>query len=58
MLQLLRFFSLIPQMSPETKDAIHKSLADMMTHAKATKNPADDIAVGILITIATAIGLY
>lgn len=43
--------------SPELKATIRKMLDDLDTQAKTTKLPVDDIAVGILRTVCSLLGL-
>jgi hypothetical protein len=44
--------------SPELKAQIRQSLDALEASAKKTKLPVDDIAVGVLKTLCTLIGLY
>ena len=55
---LLKLLQLTQIVSPELKAQIRQSLDALEASAKKTKLPVDDIAVGILKTLCTLIGLY
>ena len=55
LLQLLKITSMA---TPDLKAAIRKAIDDLEAHARSTKLPVDDLAVGVLKTICTLLGLY